>query len=263
MGNVDGIPTRKYHSLLTVPHPFNAGRLTLVTQVEAFLRVENQSYPLSSFCYAPGVVHPHGYLRISSFTAEPWATWRFVIDQEQGIYITHQVLVSRETGATILSWSLSNPVHKAILRVRPLLAGRDYHALRRECACDTASNETGKTVQWQPFHDAPAVSARSNGGYHHDPSWYKNFMYEEENSRGYDHIEDLYSPGTFTFDMDRDAVMAFCTTDSAAPILTKKGKLHEMVVKIYADEKALRSSSNGRLSRACRDYLIARGDVKP
>jgi hypothetical protein len=47
-----------------------------------------------------------------------------------------------------------------------------------------------------------------HGAYRHAPDWYRNFLYTEEAARGLDCIEDLASPGVFTFDLaQRDAAL--------------------------------------------------------
>ncbi|OZI30281.1 hypothetical protein CAL29_19730 [Bordetella genomosp. 10] len=100
---------------------------------------------------------------------------------------------SGEPGAGATAWRLC---------VRPLLSGRDYHALHHENpAFDfTAACEPGR-VRWRPYAGLPAIEARGNGAYRHEPDWYRRFSYARERERGLDDGEDLATPGIFTFDL--------------------------------------------------------------
>ena len=104
------------------------------------------------------------------------------------------------------------------LSVRPLLSGRDYHALHREngaFAFDGA--EQGGNVTWRPYAGLPPVDALSNGIYRAAPDWYRQFLYTAERDRGLDYVEDLASPGCFEFDLARDeAVLMFRAGDRLA-----------------------------------------------
>ena len=47
----------------------------------------------------------------------------------------------------------------------------------------------------------PCIVSSSNGDYRHAPDWYRNFLYGAELERGLDAIEDLASPGEFTWSL--------------------------------------------------------------
>lgn len=73
-GTVAGANTRRYHALLlTARHP-PCERFVLVNQLEEWLDLDGQSFPLSTNCY-PGAVHPSGYQICTGFSSGPWPTW--------------------------------------------------------------------------------------------------------------------------------------------------------------------------------------------
>ena len=118
----------------------------------------------------------------------------------------------------LLAWRLAGGTPGVHLRVRPLLSGRDYHALMHENdAFAFAARGVGGNVAWHPYAALPAVTALTNGSYVHEPAWYRNFDYSEEAARGLDHIEDLGAPGTLHFDLSlRDAVVVLRAGDHLA-----------------------------------------------
>ena len=127
------------------------------------------------------------------------------------------MIVDRQDGSVLLAWRLARGAPGVPLRVRPLLSGRDYHALMHENAAFAfAARDIGGNVAWHPYPALPAVTALTNGRYVHEPAWYRNFDYSEEAARGLDHIEDLGAPGTFHFDLSRrDAVVVLRAGDAS------------------------------------------------
>jgi predicted glycogen debranching enzyme len=198
-GTVGTFRTRRYHALLLKARTPPADRVVLVNGFDAWVDTPAGTFPLSTQHYAPDVLHPRGIDFLSAFTHEPWPRWTF--QGPDGIEVIHEVIVDRQDGCVLLSWRLAGTASGARLRVRPLLSGRDYHALMRENgAFGFTARVAGGSVMWRPYRELPAITAHSNGSYQHEPLWYRNFEYQEEAARGLDHGEDLGSPGTFRFD---------------------------------------------------------------
>ncbi len=112
--------------------------------------------------------------------------------------------------ACVLCWRLAKAAAASRLVVRPFLSGRDYHALHRENGAfrfDPVSESDA--VTWKPYDTVPATIALSNGRYRHDPEWFRNFLYVQERERGLDCLEDLASPGIFSWPLGDEAVLIF------------------------------------------------------
>jgi predicted glycogen debranching enzyme len=208
-GTVGGERTRRYHALLLVATHPPGGRVILVNGIEAWVTTPNGNHPITSQRYTPDVVYPDGWLYLTRFSRDPWPSWKFVLPG--GTEIVHELFVSRETSETVLRWSQEGAPGPCELNVRPLISGRDYHALHREnLVCDLGSAVDGASVTWRPYASLPRISAGSNGDYHAEPDWYRNFLYTAERDRGLDCVEDLASPGRFTFDLEQNrAVLVF------------------------------------------------------
>ena len=263
MGSIDGIPRRRYHSLLigTLRPPVE--RVNLVNAVEAFIHCGNDRYPLTSFYYAPGVVHPPAGHRITRFLKERAVpTWHHELPG--GVKIEASLFMSTKHPGTFLSWKLSSPLKGVKLTVRPLLSCRNYHWLNR--ANDFFrfdSKVEGERIQWKPYEGIPSVVARSNGNFVFSPVWYYDFFYQEENARGFDAAEDLASPGEFswTFDQGKEAVLFFGLEDSEGErFCTGKGSVLEACAAALEEESARRESFSTPLQRAGDAYLVKRGE---
>ena len=199
-GTVGGERTRRYHALLLAATRPPGGRVVLVNGIEAWVTASEKTYPLSTQRYTPDVAYPQGWRLLTGFSRDPWPTWRYALPD--GTQIVHELFVARETSEVVLQWRREGAAGPCRLDVRPLISGRDYHALHRENpACNFASAVAGSTVSWRPYAVHPPISAGSNGEYRAVPDWYRNFLYTAERDRGLDCVEDLASPGRFAFDL--------------------------------------------------------------
>ena len=265
-GTASGIRTRRYHALLLTATTPPTGRVVLVNGFDAWLETPSGRFALSSQRYAPDVVHPDGASRIQAFTADPWPTWELAA--ADGTRVRQEVVVPRGESSAVLRWRLIETPHPpAVVRlvVRPLLSGRDYHATHHENgALHDEARVDGTLVSWHPYPDLPAIRSRANGAYHHQPDWYRHFLYAAERDRGLDDREDLWSPGELTFELgNADAVWLLApsappgvTTDAIAaaaadPVAATARRLD--------DERARRAAFPSRLARSADAYLVARG----
>ncbi len=241
-GAADTVRTRRYHALLLVQTP--AARVVLVNGFEAWVDLPGGAVPITSQHYAPGVVHPDGLRRIASFTAEPWPRWTYALPDDSRL--TQEVFVAG--GQTCLRWSRDG-AGPARLHVRPLLSGRDYHALHHENPAFAFDAERGAGwTRWRPYPGLPPITAWG-GDYAPDPVWYRQFLYATEQERGLDCIEDLASPGVLSWDLDRPATLAFrADTAPAWP------------VPVLADSEAAERAVAPPLHHAALQYIARRND---
>src|SRR5207248_8546068 len=91
-------------------------------------------------------------------------------------------------------------------------SGRDFHSTHHENGSFRFQVDvSGERATCRPYDGVPAVVAFSNGDYTHEPTWYRNFIYAEEQARGLDAVEDLASPGILTFSISKNpAVLMLC-----------------------------------------------------
>jgi len=257
MGTASGIRTRRYHGVLCVARTPPTGRVMLVNAVEAWVDLGSGPRALSSHRYLPSVTHPDGAGRLASFALEPFPTWTYEL--EDGVRVVHELFVPRDAAVAVLVWRLVGAPRSARLTLRPLLSVRDVHALRRESAeLSLASRDETHGVSWQPDAAFPAVSARTNGVFRAEPVWFRNFLYEEERARGYDHVEDLASPGFFEHDLTAgEAELVLAAGVAGAPATRADASAGELVRELRARELARRDAL-APLDRAAEAYLVRR-----
>ena len=256
-GTVSGIRTRRYHALLLSATSPPTGRVVLVNGFEAWLETPTGTVSLTSQRYAPDVVYPDGARHIEAFATDPWPSW--VLALPDGTRIEHEVLVASGRAATVLTWRL-RAGRGGTLAVRPLLSGRDYHALHHENpAFRFAADAAGDCVAWHPYPGLPTIVTRSNGAYSHQPDWYRNFLYAEERARGLDCVEDLASPGVFRWDLGRGEAVWILAAQEQEPDGHEPA---QTVEEIRSAERERRRMFSSRLGRAADAYIVRRGSGK-
>jgi predicted glycogen debranching enzyme len=144
--------------------------------------------------------------------------------------------------------------------VRPLLSGRDYHALHHENPAFAFDAEVaGARVVWRPYPGVPAVAALTNGSYRHEPTWYRHFQYDAERERGLDFIEDLAAPGVLTFDLEQDAVLVLAAGEAAPAAGDDPASYAQESIEREVERRARFASP---LHRAADAYVVRRGAGK-
>lgn len=259
-GTVSGIRTRRYHALLLQAKNPPTGRVVLVNGIEAWVETPAGTYAISSQRYQPDVVHPDGQTPLAGFTTEPWPTWRF---QADCVAVSQEIICKHGESETLLRWQMVEGAGPARLCVRPLVCGRDYHALHRENPSFRFDARIGSgKVSWQPYEGLSRIDVAHNGSYQHSPDWYRNFIYSEERSRGLDCIEDLASPGVFSWDLERgEAVLVLRAVDSTLP--PDEGlDVGRYAGEVFRAERRRRHAFGSPLERAADTYIVQRGSGK-
>jgi predicted glycogen debranching enzyme len=266
-GTVGTLRTRRYHALLLGATRAPGGRVVFVNGVEAWAEVGGQRYPLSMQRYVPNVIYPDLSASLIGFDTTPWPTWRIQLDT-LGL-LTAEVIVSKATRETVLRWRFESAnvapreMSAPVLKIRPLLSGRDYHALHHENAAfnfAAQSSDDQACVSWRPYGDLPAIHAATNGIYTHAPDWYRNFCYVREQERGLDFSEDLATPGVFSFDLNQGEAVMVLSASNATEQCADARAAASHAASLAGTERQRRSALGSRLQRSADAYVVSRNE---
>ncbi len=255
-GTESGIRTRRYHALLLSATTPPSGRMVLVNGFDAWVTTNAGTFALSSQRYLPGVRHPGGEDRIETFEADPWPRWRFHL--EDGTRVVQEIVAAKGRPLVSLRFALEGPPRKAALVVRPFLSGRDYHSLHHENEAFRFDAEIeGERILFHPYEGLPQVAFLTNGVYRHEPTWYRNFLYETEKERGLDFAEDLASPGELRFDLEKGEAVWILSSNPGAFANQSASVLYQ---ELGREERKRRQGFSSVLHRAADSYLVRRGN---
>lgn len=237
MGTALGAPTRRYHALLTCATKPPLGRILALSAMIETLEITSetpgtptspntpstQTIDLSTFQFAAHpspILHPRGDAFLVRFECDLSARWTWEIHLPgERITIRKQVYlferqnvacvryaIEREsapaaTGPASGSSLLPTPPHRVMLKARPLVPLRDFHAInRRPSAGDYLVTPALDHVDIA--HDNLTLRLHSDSmSFSHQPLWWDNVFYAIDASRHQECVEDHFSPGVFMLDL--------------------------------------------------------------
>lgn len=258
-GTISGINTRRYHALLAAATKPPLGRVTVLSKFEETLLIDGHPHDLSSNQFR-GAVEPKGYLMISEFRLDPFPTWIFEAD---GVLLEKTLFMLQGTNSTYFQWKIiKGKNRRAELRLRPLFAFVDYHALRREDAgvrfgYESAEGEVSvsasdASITCRILHNAAEIVET---GY-----WYRDFEYAIEQERGFDHTEDLFQPFELRTRLSSVPALLTVTTDGgslpahAAALKAERDRRTDLVKKAGAS-----TNMGKRLVLSADQFIVKRG----
>jgi predicted glycogen debranching enzyme len=208
-GTVVGCPTRRYHGTLVWSRMPPLQRFVMLANtLERLIMPSGEEVDLSTFEFN-GAIHPQGYAKLVEFdyeTAppEPWVRFTWMVGDVK--VIKRIRLIHQEPHCTVTYEILpaSGGTHRFM--VKPLLAMRDFHYLRRKPSGNPFELQTlPNAVHVRCSLDREATLCLAASGpmaqqtqFSEAEDWWYNFLYRKEAERQMDCGEDLYGPGWFT-----------------------------------------------------------------
>jgi predicted glycogen debranching enzyme len=195
-----GCHTRRYHGLLVARLAKPAGKFVLLSKLDDSLVLGDREHPLSVHAY-PGILYPTGHRYLTGFDDTVAPTFTYDVG---GAELTKQIALVAGRNTVLVRYEAADLRVGAKLRVKPLLAYRDHHALTREnmfMRVRTFPAREGFKID--PYEGLPPFFVQIQGRFEFfpAPTWYRNFEYHRDDRRGFAAHEDLFSPGVFEIEL--------------------------------------------------------------
>jgi predicted glycogen debranching enzyme len=203
--------TRKYHGLLVSNISKSHGKFVLVSKLEDILILDGQEHFLSASQY-PNYFQDGSFefLKEVMCNTHPCFFYQF-----GNVVLTKEILMLNEEDTVLIKYKILNSKQAAI-SIRPLLAYRNFHSLAKENPfIEDAVIECNWGRRTNPYRqDMPPLFLQTSCSYEFSQNgvWYKNFEYAEEQNRGFEFQEDLFSPGIFNINNIAKEVFFSCST---------------------------------------------------
>ncbi len=202
-----GCNTRRYHGLLCAATAPPVGRMIALSRLGEVIVPEDHPERMLEFSvneFAGERFHPRGDQYLRGFDLGHTADFHFDVE---GWRITKQVLMVWQTNVAGVRYIIEPPPGKrGELRLLPMVAMRDFHALRRgrtdgfhvrgQGSCASVSRD-GKTL-WMRC-DAMRFTPGED--------WWMGHVYRVESERGQDDVEDLFQAGRFAVSIGEKTVV--------------------------------------------------------
>jgi predicted glycogen debranching enzyme len=247
--------TRKYHGLLICPVDELGGeRFVLLSALDITVVNNDKSFNIGIRKFKGDYFNPKGHKYIEDYDADniPSRVYRVggvILKQERLLVHYEEQFLFR---VTILE--ASEPMK---LQFRPFLAFRNIHQLTHaNLAANTKVDFIENGIRSKLYEGFPYLNMQfsSKVEFVHVPDWYLGVEYPEEQKRGYDYSEDLFTPGFFEMNAKVGDVIIF----SASTKEEKTARLKQKFTK-NASGKIPRDSFINCLRNAAHQFVEKRG----
>jgi len=200
-----GCHTRRYHGLLVAATEPPTGRMVLVSKLDETIHRNGEEWELGTNDYN-GLYHPTGHRYWTGFCRN-WHPEFLCIAGD--VRIRKSIVMLHGENTVLLRYQVLDAADSFELRFLPLLASRRYHQLTH--ANDAVSRDfhfENGVFHARLYEDTPDIYIGVPGAsFASTPYWYYGFHYAEEEYRGLDCREDLFSPGRFDVSLKNGDVL--------------------------------------------------------
>lgn len=225
-GTVAGLLTRRYHGLLVAALNPPLGRTLLLTKLDEVAVYADRCYALHTNRWADGIVDPHGYQQIESFSLEGTIpTWRFACGDA---LLEKRIWMQQGANTTYVRYTLSRATQPLTLTLKALVNYRDHHG-------NTHAN--GGNMNIEPGIHKVALTEQRGICVTANPNaqplyllsdcasatptheWHYNFDLAIERERGLGDREDHLHAGTFEVILNLGESLTFVASTESQPNL--------------------------------------------
>ncbi len=211
--------TRKYHGLLICPvDELGGGRFVLLSSLDLTVLNNDKSFNIGIRKYKGDYFSPKGHKYIEEFETEtiPVRIFRVgnVLLKMERIFVHYEEQM-------LMRYTILDATEPMKLQIRPFLAFRGIHELTHaNLSANTKTEPVKNGIKSRLYERFPFLHLQFSGKveFIQVPDWYLGVEYIEEQKRGYDYSEDLFSPGFFELEAVKgDSIVFSASTKEEKP----------------------------------------------
>src|SRR5579871_5217237 len=215
-GTIAGVASRRYHSLLIAALPAPLGRRVMLNHLLEWLRLPDGSTVLvGGEERAGGDLHLHGMDYLTEFRLEQGLpVWRYEVGH---LIFEKRIVLPHRQNTVHINYRLVSGDGPLRLKLRPSIHFRPHEApVNEEHAGPytlTAVENRYELLAKDPLPPLRMFLHGQRGAFTIDGKNLQDILYRVEESRGYEHLGALWSPGYFRVDLaqDMDATLVAST----------------------------------------------------
>jgi len=244
--------TRSYHGLLVAPQPLiDDNNHVLLSGLDEVIVSNDFEFHLGTRMYQGEIMEPKGHKYLRDYEMDPIPRLVFRLGS---IVLIKELIYTQKEDRILIRYTLEDSLGKVKFSLRPFLAFRSVHSLSK---ANTYVNTHFKPVKngasWQMYQGYSPVYMQfsKKAEYVHVPDWYYNVEYIREKERGYDYLEDLYTPGYFEIELAKgESVVISASLEEKTPANFKRHFNNEI------KKRVPRSNFENSLQNAAEEFII-------
>ena len=247
--------TRKYHGSLVCPVDELGGeRFVLLSTLDVTLVNNERSFNIGVRKYKGDFFNPKGHKYIEDFETEkiPMRIYKVgsVILKEERLLVHYEEQF-------LVRYTILEANESMKLQIKPLLAFRNIHQLTHaNMDAYTKVDYINNGIKNRLYNGFPWLHMQlsDKADFVPVPDWYYGIEYPEEQKRGYDYTEDLFTPGFFEIKVKKgDSIVFSASTKEEKPSGLKQKFTKTVTGKIPRD------SFSNCLRNAAQQFIEKRG----
>src|SRR5437588_11840659 len=206
-GTLAGVASRRYHSLLVAALPAPLGRRVMLNHLSELLRLRDGTTVLfGGEERAGGALDLHGADYLTEFRLDRGLpVWRYEVG---GVAFEKRILLPHRQNTVHVNYHLLAGEGLVRLKLRPSVHFRPHEApVSEEHAGPYTLTVVDQRYELSAKAPLPALRMVLHGqrsAFTIDGKHMQDILYRIEESRGYEHLGSLWSPGYFRVDLARD-----------------------------------------------------------
>lgn len=211
--------TRKYHGLLICPvDELGGDRYVLLSSIDVTVVNNDKSFNIGLRKYKGDYYSPKGHKYLEDFEADviPMRIYRV-----GGVLLKMERIFVHYEEQLLMRYTILEASEPMKLQIRPFLAFRSIHQLTHaNLAANTKVEFIKNGIKSKLYEGFPYLHMQFSQPveFVHVPDWFRGVEYIEEQKRGYDYSEDLFTPGFFEVDAkEGDAIVFSASTHEEKP----------------------------------------------
>jgi|APHig6443717497_1056834.scaffolds.fasta_scaffold25452_3 predicted glycogen debranching enzyme len=249
-----GCNTRKYHGLLVCPvDDFGGERYVLLSSLDAMVVNNDRSFNTGIRKYKGDYYSPKGHKYIEELEMDGIPSRIYRVG---GVKLKHERLLVHYEEQYLARFTILEASEPMKLQIRPFLAFRNIHELTHaNLSANTKVDSIDSGIKMRLYDGFPYLHMQfsQKAEFIHVPDWYLGVEYTEEQKRGYDYSEDLFTPGFFEVEAKEGDVIVFSASTREEKPSGFKAKFTKTV-----NGKIPRSNFTNCLKNAAQQFIEKR-----
>jgi predicted glycogen debranching enzyme len=254
--------TRKYHGLLVCPvNELDGERFVLLSSLDVTIVNDDRSFNIGIRKFKGDYYSPKGHKYIEHFETDKIP---ITIYRVGGVILKQERLLVHHEEQLLTKFTVIDASEPMKLQFKPFLAFRNIHQLTyANMSANTKVDVINNGIKARLYVGFPWLHLQfsSKAEFVHVPDWYYGIEYPEEQKRGYDYSEDLFTPGFFEVVAKKgDCIVFSASTREEKPSGLKQKFTKAVAFKIPRDSyiNCLRNAAQQFIERRTSGtYIIA------
>ena len=250
-----GCNTRKYHGLLVCPvDEFGGERFVLLSSLDVTVVNQDKSFNTGIRKYKGDYFSPKGHKYVEDYDVDNIPSRIYRVG---GVILKQERMLVHYEEQLLIKYTIMEASEPMKLQFRPFLAFRNIHQLTHaNLSANTKVDYIENGIESKMYDGFPSLKMQfsTNVEFIPVPDWYLGVEYLEEQKRGYDYSEDLFTPGFFELKAKKGDIIIF----SASTKEEKTSGLNQKFARTVTG-KIPRDSFINCLRNAAQQFVEKRG----